>query len=103
MRRNLAEPGYPGVAERGTRVEAAGDGASDERPSLLGQQPEHPLLRRHQRIQPRRLAVEVGSDGALLMKTGAGHFETTQQFSIELLRSVRRLVSLGHQPTSDAL
>ena len=66
MRRNLAEPGDAGVAEGGAGVEAAGDGAGDERPALLGQQPEHPLLRRHQRIQPRRLAVEVVGDGALL-------------------------------------
>ena len=33
---------------------------------LLGQQSEHPLLRRHQRIQSRRLPVEVVGDGALL-------------------------------------
>ena len=38
----------------------------DERPALLGQQPEHPLFCRHQRIKPRRLAVEIVGDGALL-------------------------------------
>ena len=42
MRWALAEPGDAGVAEGGAGVEAAGDGASDERPALLGQQPEHP-------------------------------------------------------------
>ena len=54
-----------------SRSEASGsrpqsDGAGDERPALLGQQPEHPLFRRHQRIQPCRFAVEVFGDGALL-------------------------------------
>ena len=41
------------------------DGTGDERPALLGQQSEHPFLRRHQRIQPRGLTVEVVGDGAL--------------------------------------
>ena len=47
VRRNLAEPGDTGGAEGGARVEAAVDGTGDERVALLGQQPEHPLLRRH--------------------------------------------------------
>src|SRR5262245_6145867 len=66
MCRNLAEPGDAGVAERGVGVEAAGDSAGDERSALLGQQPEYSLLRRGQRIDPRRFAVEVVGDGALL-------------------------------------
>ena len=70
MRRNLAEPGDAGVAEGGAGVEAAGDGAGDERPPLLRQQPQHALLRRHQPIQPRRLPVEVVGDGALLLSSG---------------------------------
>ena len=68
MRRNLAEPGDAGVAEGGAGVEAAGDGAGDERPPLLRQQPQHALLRRHQPIQPRRLPVQVVGDGALLWR-----------------------------------
>ena len=68
MGRDLAEPGDAGIAERGAGVKAAGDGTGDERPALLGQQSEHPLLRRHQSIQARRLAVEVVGDGALLIE-----------------------------------
>ena len=66
MHWDLAEPGDAGISEGGARVEAAGDGTGNKRPALLGQEPEHTLLRRHQRIQPRRLAVEVVGDGALL-------------------------------------
>ena len=55
-------------AEWGAGVEAAGHSTGDQRPALLRQQPEHPLLRRHQRIQPRRLAVEAIGDGALLLQ-----------------------------------
>ena len=50
MGRDLTKPGDAGVAEGGARVETARNGAGDKRPALLGQQSEHPLLRRHQRI-----------------------------------------------------
>ena len=89
MRRNLAEPGDAGVAEGGAGVEAAGDGAGDERPALLGQQPEHPLLRRHQRIQPRRLAVEVVGDGALLRRE-AERAMSSHRSPTSVLRSASR-------------
>ena len=68
MSRNLSEPRDAGIAKRDTWVQAAGNGAGDERPAFLGQQCEYPLLRRYQRIQSCRLAVEVVSDGTLLNK-----------------------------------
>jgi hypothetical protein len=67
MRRDLAKPGDAGVAERGVSVDSPGNGAGDERSVFLRQQPEYPLLRRHQRIQPCRLPIEVVDDGALLL------------------------------------
>ena len=83
MRRDLTEPGDTRVAEGGARVEAAGDGTGDERSALLGQQPEHPLLRRHQRIQPRRLAVEVVGNGALFGERRDRHIFDVGRFTIE--------------------
>ena len=70
MCRNLAEPRDAGVSEWCAWVEATGDGAGDERLALLSEQPEHPLLRRHQRIQPRRLAIKVVGDSTLLREPG---------------------------------
>src|SRR5262245_37422993 len=66
MRRKIAEPRDPRVAERGVGVETPGDDTGDERPALLRQQAEHPFLRRDQPVDPRRLAIEVVGDGALL-------------------------------------
>ena len=57
MRRNLAEPREAGVAEGSVGIKATRDGAGDERPPFLRQQPQHAFLRRHQPIQPRRLMV----------------------------------------------
>ena len=68
VRRDLAQPRDAGIAHRRARVEAAGDGAGDDRPALLGQQLQQAFLRRHQRVQPRRLPVEVVGDGALRLE-----------------------------------
>ena len=74
----------PGIAERGTGVETAGDGVSDEGPALLGQQPEHPLLRHHQRIQPRCLAIEVVGDGALSLTRRSRVSNNTKLFGCKV-------------------
>ena len=66
MRRNLPQPLDAGVLHGDVRVEALGDGAGDEGGALLLEQLDQPLLLRHQRIDPRRLPVEEGGDGALL-------------------------------------
>ncbi len=65
MRWNLPKPSDAGVAERGGGVEAAANGAGNQRAALLGQQPEHPPLRGDQCIDPRYLAIKVIGDGAL--------------------------------------
>src|SRR5205823_13538661 len=66
MRRNLPQPLDAGVLHGGVRVEALGDGAGDEGGAPLPEQLDQPLLLRHQRIDPRRLPVEEGGDGAFL-------------------------------------
>ena len=66
MGRNLSKPRDTSITERSSGVEAVGNSTCSERPMLLGQQFEHPLLRRYQRIQSCRLTVEVLGDDSLL-------------------------------------
>jgi len=66
MRRDITQPLDAGVLHGDVRVEAPGDGVVDESGTLLLEQLDQPLLTRHQPIDLRRLAVEVGSDGSLL-------------------------------------
>ena len=80
---NLAEPGDSRISERDARVQAASDGAGDERPALLGQQTEHSLLCRHKRIQPRGFAIKVVCNGALLAERGDQHISRVDRFTVE--------------------
>ena len=51
-------------------VEALGDGVADEGGALFLQQLDLPLLLLHQRIDPRRLPIQEGGDGALFFSAG---------------------------------
>ena len=73
VRRDLAQPLDAGVLHGDVRVEAPGDGAGDEGGALLLKQLDQPLLPRHQRIDLRRLAVEEGDDGLLLLMRRQGY------------------------------
>ena len=67
MRRNLAQPLYPGVLHGNGGVQALGDGVADEGGALLLQQLDLPLLLLHQGVDPPRLPVQKGGDGALFI------------------------------------
>jgi len=78
VRGDRAEPLNAGVLHRHIGVEALGDGVADEGGALLLQQPDQPLLLRHQRVDLRRLAVEEVGDGELLRTAGHGQSEVRQ-------------------------
>ena len=67
MCRHLAQPFDAAVLHRRVGVEALGDGVGDDGLPLLLEQRDEPLLLLHQRIDLRRLAVEEGGDGRLLV------------------------------------
>ena len=66
MRRDLAQPLDAGFLQGDVRVEALGDRPRNEGGALLLEQLDQPLLLRHQPIDPRRLPIKEGDDGALL-------------------------------------
>src|SRR5579875_2551170 len=66
MRRDGAEPGDAGVAQGNIRVEAARDSTRDQGLALLGEQGKQALLGGNQRVNPRRLPVQIVRNGSLV-------------------------------------
>ena len=60
------------------------DGAGDERPSFLGQQLQEAFLLRYQRIQPRRFALQVIGNSALLWYRMHGNRDVCKVRGIDL-------------------
>ncbi len=65
MRRHRTEPRHAAVLHWRGGVEALRHGVADDGAALLLERGDQRLLLRHQRVDPRRLGVEEGGDGAL--------------------------------------
>ena len=98
MRRNLPQPLDSRILHAWVRFEALGDGAGNEGSALLLEQFDHPLLLRHQRIDPRRLPVEEGGDGVLLGLSGHEQGHPLQVFELHRLSNAtaEAVEDLGH-------
>lgn len=94
MRRNLPQPLDTRVLHWDVGIEALGDGAGDEGGALLLEQLDQPLFLRHQHIDPRRLPIEKGGDGALLgLRRGAkSYFPDINGRKVLDRRGVRQIV-----------
>ena len=81
---HFLHPLYSCRLRRCLRVQAAGDGMGDQRPALLGQQLQQTPLRRHQRIEPPRLPVQVIGDGPLPGERREGNAHICKRMTVHM-------------------